>query len=227
MKVFRSFRDIFRKDNWSSATSARVGEMLDTCVSMNKFTYRVLIEGMSDAEAQAKLYDRDQHINVLEREVRRSVVVHLALEQRSEDIPSGLIFMNVVKDAERIGDYLKNIYDVANELMPESADRALYKERLKSFADIMRESMIETAKAFSESDEDSSRRIIETARGQGHALEEAIAEITRSGLDTGDAVSLVLVMRFYKRIFMHLSNIATTVVMPVDKMDFFDETTNG
>jgi hypothetical protein len=141
MQVFRSFRDIFRKDNWSSATSARVGEMLDTCVSMNKFTYRVLIEGMNDAEAQAKLYDRDQHINVLEREVRRSVVTHLALEQRSEDIPSGLIFMNVVKDAERIGDYLKNIYDVAHDLMPEDADRTIYKDRLKGFADIMRDIM--------------------------------------------------------------------------------------
>ncbi len=227
MKVFRSFRDIFRKDNWSSATSARVGEMLDTCVSMNKFTYRVLIEGMSDAEAQAKLYDRDQRINVLECEVRRSVVTHLALEQRSEDIPTGLVFMNVVKDAERIGDYLKNIYDVANELMPEGADLSIYKDRLKGFADMMRDTMIETARAFSESDEVSCRNIIESAREQGHALEEAIADITRSGLDTGNAVSLVLVMRFYKRIFMHLSNIATTVVMPVDKMDFFDEKSNG
>ena len=30
-------------------------------------------------------------------------------------------------------------------------------------------------------------------------------------------------MRFYKRIFNHLSNIATTVCMPVDRMDFYDE----
>ncbi len=223
MKVFRSFRDIFRKDNWSSATSARVGEMLDLCVSMNKFAYRVLIEGRPEDEAQAKLYDRDRRINVLEREVRRSVVTHLALEQRAEDIPSGLIFMNVVKDAERIGDYIKNIFDVAHDLMPDDADRTLYRERLKGFADPMRDLMIETAAAFSESDEDRCRAIIETAREQAHALEASIADITRSGLGTGDAVSLVLVMRFYKRIFMHLSNIATTVVVPVDKMDYYDE----
>jgi len=223
MKVFRSFRDIFRKDNWSSATSARVGEMLDICVSMNKFTYRVLIEGMSDDEAQAKLFDRDQRINVLEREVRRSVVTHLALEQRVEDIPSGLIFMNVVKDAERIGDYLKNIYDVANELMPESADRGLYKQRLQDFANAMRDAMIDTAEAFGESDEERCKEIIGRSRDRGHQIEDAIAEITRSDLKTSDAVCLVLVLRFYKRILMHLVNIATTVVMPVDKMDFFDE----
>ena len=223
MKVFRSFRDIFRKDNWSSATSARVGEMLEICASMNKFVYQVLLEGMSDAEAQSKLYDRDQRINVLEREVRRSVVTHLALEQRSEDIPSGLIFMNVVKDAERIGDYLKNVFDVAHELMPAGADRALYVEKLKGFADVMRDMMVETAEAFGESDEEKCKQIIETSRAQGTALEEAIAEVTHSGLDTSDAVCIVLVMRFYKRIFMHLCNIATTVVMPLDKMDFYDE----
>ena len=37
------------------------------------------------------------------------------------------------------------------------------------------------------------------------------------------AVCLVLALRFYKRIVSHLSNIATTVVMPVDLLDFHDE----
>ncbi len=57
MSVFESIRDLFRKDNWSQGTSARVGEMLDLCVSMNKFTYRVLIEGMDDDAAQTQRQD--------------------------------------------------------------------------------------------------------------------------------------------------------------------------
>ncbi len=223
MSVFESIRDLFRKDNWSQATSARVGEMLDLCVSMNKFTYRVLIEGMDDDAAQAKLYDRDQRVNALEREVRRSVITHLALEPNAQDIPTAMVFMNAVKDAERIGDYIKNIYDVAHELVPESPDRSLYKTQLGDYADVMRDLMIETATVFSESDEEQARKIINTAREQGHALEKSIAEITRSQLHTSDAVCLVLVMRFYKRIFSHLSNIASTVCMPVHKMDFYDE----
>jgi phosphate uptake regulator len=134
-----------------------------------------------------------------------------------------MVFMNAVKDAERIGDYIKNIYDVAHELVPESPDRSLYKTRLGGYADIMRDLMIETATVFSESDEDQARKIIETAREQGQQLEKSIAEITRSKLHTSDAVCLVLVMRFYKRIFSHLSNIASTVCMPVHKMDYYDE----
>jgi len=223
MSVFGSIRDLFSKDNWSQGTTSRVGEMLDLCVSMNKFVYRVLIEGMRDEEAQTKLYDRDRRVNSLEREVRRSVVTHLALEDASQDVPTALIFMNAVKDAERIGDYIKNIYDVVRELMPETADRSLYKDKLCGYADIMRDTMLDTAETFTESDEVRARAIIDIAREQGQALESSIAEITRSTLKTSDAVSLVLIMRFYKRIFSHLSNIASTVCMPVDKMDFFDE----
>ena len=44
-----------------------------------------------------------------------------------------------------------------------------------------------------------------------------------SDLPTRDAVCLVLVLRFYKRLVAHMSNIATTVVMPVDMIDFYDE----
>lgn len=223
MTMFGSIRDLFRKDNWSQGTSSRVGEMLDLCVSMNKFVYRVLIEGMDDSQAQAKLYDRDRRVNVLEREVRRSVVTHLALEPDPKDIPTALIFMNAVKDAERIGDYIKNIYDVATDLMPDSPDRGLYKTSLKPFADPMRDLILETAETFRISDETRARAVIEKARTHSQALEERIAEIARGDLQTSDAVCLVLVMRFYKRIFSHLSNIATTVCMPVDRMDFFDE----
>jgi len=223
MTMFGSIRDLFRKDNWSQGTSARVGEMLDLCVSMNTFVYRVLIEGMDDSQAQAKLYDRDRRVNVLEREVRRSVVTHLALEPDPKDIPSALIFMNAVKDAERIGDYIKNIYDVATDLMPDSPDLGLYKKELKVFADPMRDLMLETAEAFRESDETRARAVIETSRVQTLALEQRIAALSRSDLSVSDAVSLVLVLRFYKRIFSHLSNIASTIIMPVDRMDFFDE----
>lgn len=223
MSMFGSIRELFRKDNWSQGTSARVGEMLDLCVSMNTFVYRVLIERMDDGQAQAELYDRDRRVNVLEREVRRSVVTHLALEPNPRDIPTAMIFMNAVKDAERIGDYIKNIYDAATDLMPETADRSLYKSTLKVFADPMRDLMLETADTFRLSDEARARVVIDKARAQGQALEARIAEIARSDLQTSDAVCLVLVMRFYKRIFSHLSNIATTVCMPVDRMDFFDE----
>ena len=38
-----------------------------------------------------------------------------------------------------------------------------------------------------------------------------------------NAVCMVLMLRFYKRLVAHMSNIASTVVMPVDMIDYYDE----
>ena len=54
----------------------------------------------------------DKKINEFERDVRRKVMTHLAVGGK-EDIGSGLVLVSVVIDIERIGDYTKNIYDLA------------------------------------------------------------------------------------------------------------------
>jgi len=65
--------------------------------------------------------------------------------------------------------------------------------------------------------------VISRARTLAKECEKVIREITASELKTDDAVCLVLILRFYKRIAAHMSNIATTVIMPVDLLDFHDE----
>ena len=65
--------------------------------------------------------------------------------------------------------------------------------------------------------------VIKTAKKSGRACEVSIRELTTSRMDTNDAVCLVLILRFYKRLMAHMSNISTTVVMPVDLIDFYDE----
>ncbi len=223
MGVLRTFRDLFRRDNWSQATTARVGEMLDLCSAMFDYVNGVVVEGRPDSDPRSKVFRRDKRVNDLEREVRRSVVTHLVLESDSYDIPSALIFMNVVKDAERIGDYIKNLHDVARELMPENPDRELYRQELGDDAAAIGILLPRTTRAFTASEEDEARAVIEECRTRSRGVEERIARLARSDLPVTDAVSLVLILRFYKRIFSHLSNIATTVVMPVEAMDFFDE----
>ena len=65
--------------------------------------------------------------------------------------------------------------------------------------------------------------VIKLARAQGRGYEAQIREITTSDMRTQDAVCIVLVLRFFKRLVAHMSNIATTVVMPIDLIDFYDE----
>ena len=52
--------------------------------------------------------------------------------------------------------------------------------------------------------------------------EEIINEIIESDYTTKQAVALAFAARFIKRIALHLSNIASSVVNPLPEMDFIE-----
>ncbi len=219
---FRSILDLFREDNWSNNLVDMIMEMIDLGSNMFDYTIGVLVQGEPDSDPQDMLYNRDQRINKLERKIRRRVVSHLSVKGSRAEVPSALIFMNVVKDAERIGDYVKNLHEVI-DMMPADPDRKLYQDHLAAPAAMITEIFALTRQAFLESDEELAGKVIKRAKTQGREYEKMIRTITTSDLATNDAVCLVLALRFFKRLVAHMSNIASTVVMPVDMIDFYDE----
>ena len=219
---FGSILDLFKQDNWSNELVEMIGEMLELGSAMFDYTSGVVVNGDPNTDPQALLYDRDIRINKLERKIRRRIVSHLSVQGSRAEVPSALIFMNVVKDGERIGDYIKNLYEV-NDMMPDNVDRDLYRKHLDEPTAIITDLFKKSQQAFAESDEELAGLVIKTAKKSGRACEVSIRELTTSRMDTNDAVCLVLILRFYKRLMAHMSNISTTVVMPVDLIDFYDE----
>jgi len=219
---FGSILDLFKQDNWSNELVDKIGEMLELGSAMFDYTSGVLVTGEADSDPQGLLYDRDIRINKLERKIRRRVVSHLSVRGSRAEVPSALIFMNVVKDSERIGDYIKNLYEVV-DMMPDQIDRPLYGKYLDAETQVIADLFEKTRQAFAESDEELAGQVIKKAKKEGKNLEAAIRDLTVSDLATNDAVCLVLILRFYKRVMAHMSNIATSVVMPVDMLDFYDE----
>ena len=222
---FRSILDLFREDNWSEELVDKIMEMLNLSADMFAYANGILVNGDPDSDPQVKLYDRDIRINKLERKIRRAVVSHLSVRGSRAQVPSALIFMNVVKDAERMGDYVKNLHEV-NAMLPANPDRKFYQEHLAGPTAVISELFTQTRQAFLESDEELAGKVIKKAKAEGRKHEDGIRTITESGLDTKNAVCLVLALRFYKRVTAHMSNIASTVVMPVDLIDFYDEPDN-
>jgi phosphate uptake regulator len=219
---FRSILDIFRRDNWSNELVKHICEMLDIAAEMYGYAVGVIVYGEPDENPQVEIYDRDKRINILQRVIRRRVISRLSMTSSRADVPSALIFMNAVKDVERIGDYMKNLYEV-NTLMCDVPNRKLYQEYLVGRSRTIEDLFAVTQLAFGESDKKKANDVISRASILGHQAEDVIREITLSDLETCDAVCLVLIVRFYKRIAAHMSNVATSVVMPVDLLDFYDE----
>ena len=59
------------------------------------------------------LKKRDREINEFQKSVRKKVVTHFSISQKVKDFPNGLVLLNIVVDIERVGDYTKNILDLA------------------------------------------------------------------------------------------------------------------
>jgi phosphate uptake regulator len=217
--------DLFKQDNWSNKLVERILKMLGLGSKMFDYATGILLEGKTDDDPQTLLFDRDKRINHLERKIRRRVISRLSIGGKQADIPSALIFTNVVKDVERIGDYVKNVYEI-EDMLPENPDRALLKKWLGEPTATITTLFAKTREAFEESDEEIAGLVIKQSKAQGRLYEEMIRQITTSDIPTQYAVCLVLTLRFYKRLVSHMSNIASTVVMPVDMIDFYDEDDN-
>jgi len=97
--------------------------MLDDSETMFEAVCAQLLLGKEEGNLKDKIYSIDKQVNNLQKEIRRRIVEHLSL-QPSVDVNACLILMSVVKDAERLGDYSKNLYEVT-QLLAEPIDCGL------------------------------------------------------------------------------------------------------
>ena len=109
--MFKQIFEIFKSDSLYEQALSECHEMLEIDLSMYKESIKSLRKSDS-AEIDIDIFEMDKKINEFERDVRRKVMTHLAIGGK-EDIGSGLVLVSVVIDIERIGDYTKNIYDLA------------------------------------------------------------------------------------------------------------------
>ena len=98
--------------------------MLEDAKWMFKVTMDYHLDPTEHPELGDTIYDKDIEVNKLERRIRKMIVQHLAF-QPGKDANYCLILMSVVKDAERLGDYCKNLYQVS-EFLQKPIDRALF-----------------------------------------------------------------------------------------------------
>jgi len=203
-------------------------EMYESLLSMIEAGEWMFGEAWKDAlggkvrpEVKEEMYRRDIEVNRAERSIRKRIVEHLSV-QPGVDVPACLILMSVVKDAERIGDYCKNILDAAkSEAKPLSEC-----EFLATFEDIQKEiagMFTNTGKALTESDATLGNEIIVEERTIGARCETLIERLSSDELTARVAVPWALVARYLKRVSAHLGNLASSLVMPLHKLDYFDE----
>ena len=181
-----------------------------------------LLAGEQSSDLKKSLYKQDAKLNMLEQTIRRKIVAQLTAVAGAEGpITSCLILMSVSKDAERLGDYVKNIYQVF-EVKPQLAIEEPYSGRLSSIRSQISELFAGVAAAFQASDVAKARALVQSSVEAQKICDENVKDLLLAG-PGADYVAYGLLTRFFKRSLAHLANIATSIFMPVTKIDFFDE----
>ena len=173
------------------------------------------------AEIEKALKKRDRTVNRNERAIRRELIVHAGVRGANADVPLLLVYMSIIKDIERVGDYTKNIWDVASTGVPIAAlpERAALEKQLGRARTLIGD----TARIFKERDVDGASDILPEADAWTDELDEAIDALAASDRPSREGVPLALLYRFEKRIVAHLMNVLSSLVMPVDRLDYWDE----
>ena len=177
--------------------------------------------GGTDPEIiRSDLFATDRRINDAEIQIRRGIVVHGTVHGAA-DLPPCLLLMSLVKDAERIGDYAKNLFDLATQVDRFARDETF--EDLVDLKDRVSRLLGETRQAFDDQDADEAREGLILADRLQDQCDSKVEALVRGRLESPHPAATVLAYRYQKRILAHAMNILTSVVVPLDRLDFFDE----
>lgn len=163
----------------------------------------------------------DKRVNKAERAVRRELVVHTSVRGGKADMPLVLAAMSIVKDAERIGDNSKNIWDLAHYGIDLS--RAPDRDELLGHRNATSKLLADAARIFSDRDSAAAEELLKSL---DLVLDEydrqVVAQLASDG-PAREAVARALLYRYLKRITANAMNVLTSLVMPIDRLDFYDE----
>ena len=213
----------WRSDNLLDQAWGKSYEMLDIDRAMFLEAVRVLRDTDGDPISM-DIRKKDKEVNAFEREVRRKVITHCSV-QGGQTIPSGIVLVSIVIDIERIGDYTKNILDLA-EHFKQRLDGGKFEQDLQRVEVAVKDNFHRTKAAIETSDKELTLKLLKEYEWVIPLCDKTLKQLIREKkekLNPGEAVTLALYFRWLKRIYAHLRNICTSVVNPVDGIGFKPE----
>ena len=220
--MLKELLSIFRGDDPLGRMANDFSAMLGLAREMTVTAGGACFEQRLSTEGRTALYKQDVEVNKLERKIRKAVIAHLSIAANISDLPYCLLLMSLVKDVERIGDYAKNLAEVP-DYHPDPLSATEVHAALLAVRQVVEKSFGETMQVFSNCDRDRALELIRDGKGVAEQCEALIHQVAAGTQNAATTTALVLAIRYYKRIGGHLLNVLSSVVMPLHKLDYYDE----
>jgi phosphate uptake regulator len=214
--MFSFFRDADQLEN----IEQQLTDMLQSCET----TFRLATEaafGEGDIGVNAEeLRSLDKEINRTERAIRRELLVHGTVRGAEVDQGLMLTYMSLAKDIERIGDKCKDILELAE--MGADLSEGNDVDELQRHRHDVAALITDTLEAFTTEDADRVHELIQGIKDDDAHYDHHVTQFVMSDRPSREAAPRALFYRYIKRLSAHLANILSSVVMPVDRLDFYN-----
>lgn len=211
--MFRRLLRAWSGKNLLSKAFDDFNEILETARGLFDEVTDILL-GKKGAGDAADFSSRDRRINDLERSVRAKIIEYLTFEPRG-DTPAALVLFSVVKDAERLGDFCKDIMEIAARF-PEEKGLGAYEEPFLKMEAQLEEMFATAQRAFTESNQKLAKKVVRTRTAVKNECKKLLKKVmSDKSLDPESAASYALVIYYFKRVAAHLFNIASSVLVPL------------
>ena len=218
--MLRELISILRSEDPLKGMGNDFATMLTRAEKMTLMAGRIYFDNTKKSEDRNDVYKDDIKVNKLERSIRKQLIAHISLQ--NTHLPYCMLLMNLIKDVERIGDYAKNIAEVKGYHPQQLPDNELIRE-LMEIRKMVETTFRETENVIATSDRERAADLIEESRNVLRRCDTLIVQIADSECNARETTVLALGTRYYKRISAHLFNLLTSVVMPLHKLDYYDE----
>ena len=222
MSIFKDIVSIWKSEDLLSQAWDESREMLEFSEDMFSSAKKYLRRGVKIKKLK-KLKKEDKKINTFQQIVRKKVVTHFSVLKNIDNLPNGLVLLNMVIDIERLGDYTKNILDMAiyypealvsEELLPEL--NTLENEAMSRFQ--------KTCESVGRQDIVLAEHLLKTHKESLAIVSDDIVHNCISGKidfeNNKQATVVPLYARYLKRIGSHLKNISTTMINPYEYIGY-------
>ena len=219
--MWKELTNLWRSDDLLEQAWNKSFDMLEIAQEMYVEAVRILRES-NDTVVNREIRQKDKYVNKYEEEVRRKVMTHCTM-QGSEKLSGGMVLVSIVIDIERIGDYCKNILDLA-EAHPARLAVGTYEDSFKRIEQEVKSRFKETISVLKNQDVAKAEEMMGTFKMEVSSIcDNIVNELVKGssdGLSSSDTVALALYARYLKRISAHLNNMITSVVNPFERIGF-------
>jgi len=220
--MLKELLSILRSSEPLSEMGDNFSKMLGLTYEMTMQAGEVYFSESLQADARTTVYKMDVKVNKLERKIRKQVIAHLSLSSDKGSVPYCLLLMSLVKDVERIGDYAKNLSEV-RDYHPAALPEDEIVGEMREIRSGIEQAFAEMSSVFEASDHERAVELIREGRDLTRRCDAVVGRVARSDYQASTATAVVMGARFYKRIGAHTLNVLSSVVMPLHKLDYYDE----